>query len=89
MFMQRINPLKDFILFHQGCACHIINLIVQDAVMHEIKYYVEKIRCALSYSTNSGKKQEEFDLMCIFYSLPHKKIIFHVSHSWNSVFNVK
>ena len=54
--------------------------------MHQIKDCVEKIRCALSYITISGKRQKEFDYMCDSYGLPRKKFTLDVPLRWNSMY---
>ena len=53
LFKNTLRPPHGGTLFHQKCACHIINLCVQDGMEH-FKDYLNNIRTALSFIASSG-----------------------------------
>ena len=55
LFKTTLRPPHGGTLFHQKCACHIINLCVQDGMKH-VEDYLENIRSALSYIASVGSR---------------------------------
>lgn len=83
--VERLNPILDGNLFHVKCACHIINLCVQDGLKH-IKGQLEKIRNALVFIQSSGPRLQEFQARCTLSRVPYRRFVMDVPHRWNSTY---
>ena len=53
LFKTTLRLLHGGTLFHQKCACHIINMCIQDWMDH-FKDYLNNIQIALSFIASSG-----------------------------------
>ena len=59
LFKRSLKPAFGGEIFHQRCACHIINLVVQAGIEH-ISINLTNIREALSFISSSGARLQEF-----------------------------
>ena len=82
LFKTTLRPQHGETLFHQRCACHIINLCVQDG-MKFFQGYLENIRTALGYIASSGSRIEEFAKLYKRASMKPIKLPTDIGHRWN------
>ncbi|KAK3189676.1 hypothetical protein Dsin_029237 [Dipteronia sinensis] len=59
LFTKRNIPQAGGYFFHQRCACHIINLVVQSD-LKEVRNRIERIRDAISWIGSSNPRFQEF-----------------------------
>jgi hypothetical protein len=86
MFESSLPPTRAGILLHVRCACHILNLVVQDGLKH-IEPQLQKIRAAVLYISTSGARQQDFNKVCASrHQLKPKMIKADVPHRWNSTY---
>ena len=85
LFKTTLRPPHGGTLFHQKCACHIINLCVQDGMKH-VEDYLENIQSALSYIASVGSRIQEFAQHCKRSGVKPRKLPTDVSHRWNSTY---
>ncbi|KAK3189421.1 hypothetical protein Dsin_028982, partial [Dipteronia sinensis] len=71
LFTERNIPQAGGYFFHQCCACHIINLVVQSG-LKEVSNRIERIRDAISWIGSSNPRFQEFGRHCTlngFYNM--------------------
>ncbi|KAJ3688446.1 hypothetical protein LUZ61_017610 [Rhynchospora tenuis] len=72
-------------IFHQRCACHVLNLIVQDG-LGVLTDQIANVREAMKYIRNSQSRMEKFNLAISQAKAPKKKPAWDVPTRWNSTF---
>ncbi|KAJ3696878.1 hypothetical protein LUZ61_000583 [Rhynchospora tenuis] len=72
-------------IFHQRCACHVLNLIVQDG-LGVLTNQIANVREAMKYIRNSQSRMEKFNLAISQAKAPKKKPAWDVPTRWNSTF---
>ena len=80
------DPNKvQYLLVHQRCACHIINLIVKSG-MKRLKPYTEDFRTAISFLNSSNQRIALFKNYCKAQGLRPRKFGLDMDVRWNSTF---
>ena len=72
-------------LFHQRCACHIINLIAKSA-LKLMKAPIEKIRSGITYLSISNPRLAEYKRWCEAASNAHHVYNVDMDIRWNSTY---
>ncbi|KAJ1688912.1 hypothetical protein LUZ63_013067 [Rhynchospora breviuscula] len=72
-------------IFHQRCACHILNLIVQDG-LSVLCDEIENIRETMKYIRHSQARIEKFSLAVGQVGAPNKRPAWDVQTRWNSTY---
>ena len=90
MFLRNFEAPYQHKLFHVKCACHIINLIVQDG-MKVISQdpdldFISNIRSLIKYISTSPKKCQDFRDLCTSYGLKPRKFVYDLPTRWNSTY---
>ena len=85
LFKRSLKPAFGGEIFHQRCACHIINLVVQAGIEH-ISINLTNIREALSFISSSGARLQEFKQYCRNSQMRPRKFPTDVRHRWNSTY---
>jgi hypothetical protein len=84
-------PTKDepnkvrYLLVHQRCACHVINLIVKSD-MKRLKPYTEDFRTAISFLNSSDQRIALFKNYCTAKGLRPRKFGLNMDVGWNSTY---
>ena len=60
---QQFDLVLNGRLFHVRCACHIINLCVQDALIH-MQPHIKKVKEVITHIRSSGPRYQDFKLQC-------------------------
>ncbi|KAJ3705877.1 hypothetical protein LUZ61_009582 [Rhynchospora tenuis] len=81
----RKNLLCDGNLFHQRCACHILNLIVQDG-LSVMSGQIDAIRDTMKYIKHSQSRMEKFKLAASQEDVSYRKPAYDVQTRWNSTY---
>ncbi|KAK3225990.1 hypothetical protein Dsin_005852 [Dipteronia sinensis] len=68
LFTERNISQAGGYFFHQRCACHIINLVVQSG-LKEVSNRIERIRDAISWIGSSNPRFQEFGRHCTLNGL--------------------
>ncbi|KAK3225441.1 hypothetical protein Dsin_005303 [Dipteronia sinensis] len=68
LFTERNIPQAGGYFFHQRCACHIINLVVQSG-LKKVSNRIERIRDAISWIGSSNPRFQEFGRHCTLNGL--------------------
>ena len=74
-------------IFHNRCACHIINLIVQVGVK-SIRDDLESIKWIVGYIFCSPSRKQWWRDICVNLGLRPKKISQDVKHRWNFTYKM-
>ncbi|KAJ1703119.1 hypothetical protein LUZ63_002898 [Rhynchospora breviuscula] len=72
-------------MFHQRCACHILNLIVQDG-LNVLNNEIANIRETMKYIRHSQARMEKFSLAASQVGASNKKLAWDVQTRWNSTY---
>ncbi|KAK3221833.1 hypothetical protein Dsin_008858 [Dipteronia sinensis] len=85
LFTERNILQAGSYFFHQRCACHIINLIVQSS-MKEVSAYIDRIRSAISWIGSSNPRFREFGRHCTLNGLRPRRFQTDMLVRWNSTY---
>jgi len=78
------NAVNSMFL-HQRCACHIINLIVKEALT-ALKPLIEKFRIAISFLNSSNQRIVAYKSYCIATGVRPRKFQLNMEVRWNSTY---
>jgi hypothetical protein len=82
----RDDPNKvKYMLVHQRCACHVINLIVKSG-LKRIKTYLEDFRTAINFLNSSNQRIALFKNFCIAKGVRPRKFGLDMDVRWNSTY---
>ena len=70
---------------HQHCACHIINLIVNEALT-AFKPFIETFRTTISFLNSSNQRIIVYKSYCIATCVRHRMFQLDMDVRWNSTF---
>jgi hypothetical protein len=70
---------------HQRCACHIINLIVKEALDY-LKPLIEVFRTAISFLNSSNQRITAYKNFCIASTVRPRKFQLDMDVRWNSTY---
>jgi hypothetical protein len=80
------NPNKvQYLLVHQRCACHNINLIVKSG-LKRLKPYLEDFRTAINFLNSSNQRIALFKNYCNAQGLRSRKFGLDMDVRWNSTY---
>ncbi|KAK2662889.1 hypothetical protein Ddye_001463 [Dipteronia dyeriana] len=85
LFVARNIPQDGGYFFHQRCACHIINLVVQ-AGLKQVSDQIDRIRDAISWICSSNPRFSEFKRHCKLNGLKPRQFQTHMPVRWNSTY---
>ncbi|KAK3205449.1 hypothetical protein Dsin_019495 [Dipteronia sinensis] len=85
LFTERNIPQAGGYFFHQRCACHIINLVVQSG-LKEVSNRIERIRDAISWIGSSNPRFQEFGRHCTLNGLQPRRFQTDMPVRWNSTY---
>jgi len=81
--------LKEYLgadlFLHQRCACHIINLIVKEALA-AVNLLIDNFRTAISFLNSSNQRIAAYKSYCIASSVRPRKFSLDMDVRWNSTY---
>ena len=88
--MDKLKPiLKEYLgadlFLHQRCACHIINLIVKEALT-AVTPLIDCFRTAISFLNSSNQRIAAYKSYCIASSVRPRKFSLDMDVRWNSTY---
>ena len=82
----RDDPHKvKYLLVHQRCACHIINLIIKSG-LKRLKPFTEDFRTAINFLNSSNQRIALFKNYCIAQGIRPRKFGLDMDVRWNSTY---
>ena len=85
LFFEKNIPQHGGYFFHQRCACHIINLVVQSG-MKLVSDRIDRIRDALAWISSSTPRLNEFGRYCKTFGLRPRRFLTDMPVRWNSTY---
>jgi hypothetical protein len=79
------NASVNSLFLHQRCACHIINLIVKEA-LETLKPLIEAFRTAISFLNSSNQRIAAYKSYCIATGVTPRKFQLDMEVRWNSTY---
>ena len=79
------NGVESEMFLHQRCACHIINLIVKEA-LDALKNLIETFRTAISFLNSSNQRIAAYKSYCIATNIRPRKFQLDMEVRWNSTY---
>jgi hypothetical protein len=87
IFKRSLNPIMNGVMFHQKCACHILNLVVKAGLKTEtVKLLIIKFKDALNHIISNQERKQRFALMCVNYGLSKLSVPWDIDTRWNSTY---
>ena len=81
------NPVFEGKFFHIRCACHVLNLCVQDG-LKTLQEHISPIKCAISYLWSHPQVMKEWYTFCRAHNKRPKKFPREVPPRWNSTYEL-
>ena len=76
-------------MFHQKCACHILNLIVKAGLKTEaVKLLIIKFKDALNHIVSNQERKQRFAFLCVHYEFSKLKVPWNIDTRWNSTYRM-
>jgi hypothetical protein len=89
IFKRSLNPIMNGEMFHQKCACHILNLVVKAGLKTEaIKKLIMKFKDALNHIVSNQERRQRFNEMCATNRLSKLKVPWDIDTRWNSTYRL-
>lgn len=87
ILQNNMHPILDGQLFHNRCACHILNLCVKDGYA-SIESLVTTIRHVILFIKTSPIRGQHFKALCLEQGLNYKRFRLDCETRWNSTFDM-
>ena len=87
-FDNDLSLFGDNTIFHQRCACHVINLIVKSG-LKEMSNHIKRIRDSLAWIQCSNQRQEDWFRFLQALNIPPRALALDMPIRWNSFQNIK
>jgi len=89
IFKRSLNPIMNGEMFHQKCACHILNLVVKAGLKTEaVKLLIIKFKNALTHVVSTQERKQRFRSLCVEYGLDKLKVPWDIDTRWNSTYRL-
>jgi hypothetical protein len=89
IFKRSLNPIMNGEMFHQKCACHILNLVVKAGLKTEaVKLLIIKFKDALNHIVSSQERKQKFARLCVHYKMSKLKVPWDIDTRWNSTYRM-
>ena len=76
-------------MFHQKCACHILNLVVKAGLKTEaVKLLIIKFKDALNHIVSGQERKQWFARLCVNHELSKLKVPWDIDTRWNSTYRM-
>lgn len=80
-----VLPILEGRVFHVRCACHIINLVVQECLQF-FHVNLETLRLCLQSLNTFASRQQTFKTLCAQYGITFRRFVKDVPYKWNSTY---
>jgi len=88
-FKRSLNPIMDGAMFHQKCACHILNLVVKaDLKTEAVKELIIKFKGGLAHIFSNQERKQRFAALCIRLQLSRLRVPWDIDTRWNSTYRM-
>ena len=88
-FKRSLNPIMDGAMFHQKCACHIINLVVKAGLKTTaVKELIVKFKGGLAHIFSNMERKQRFAALCNRMHLSRLRVPWDVDTRWNSTYRM-
>ena len=84
-FENDLSLFGDGTIFHQRCACHVINLIVKSG-LKEMGNHIKRIRDSLAWIQGSNQRQEDWFRFLQALNIPPRALALDMPIRWNSTY---
>ncbi|KAK2656430.1 hypothetical protein Ddye_009482 [Dipteronia dyeriana] len=85
LFVAKNIPQDGGYFFHQRCACHIINLVVQTG-LKQVSDQIDRIRDVISWICSFNPRFSEFKRYCKLNGLKPQRFQTDMPVRWNSIY---
>jgi hypothetical protein len=87
--VRALNPVMNGALFHQKCACHILNLTVKAGLKTEgVENLVKKFKNSLTFIYSNGVRKQNWHALCQRLGLSKLSVPWDVDTRWNSTYRM-
>ena len=88
-FTRALNPIMDGEMFHQKCACHILNLTIKSGLKTEVvNSLITRFKNSLHHIYTTGVRKQEFNSLCTRLGLSRLHVPWDVDTRWNSTYRM-
>ncbi|WP_284284406.1 hypothetical protein, partial [Mesorhizobium amorphae] len=88
-FFRSLNPIMDGALFHQKCACHVLNLTVKAGLKTSgANDLITKFKKAVTHIFTNGIRKQRFHDMCSRMQFTKLRVPWDVDTRWNSTYRM-
>ena len=84
-FENDLSLFGDGTIFHQHCACHVINLIVKSG-LKEMGNHIKRIRDSLGWIQSSNQRQEDWFRFLQALNISPRALVLDMLIRWNSTY---
>ena len=87
--IRSLNPIMDGVVFHQKCACHILNLTVKSGLKTpEVDRLIKKFKESLTFIYSNNIRKQQFHSLCQRLNLSKLSVPWDVDTRWNSTYRM-
>jgi hypothetical protein len=87
--IRSLNPIMDGVMFHQKCACHILNLTVKSGLKTpEVDRLIKKFKESLTFIYSNNIRKQQFHSLCQRLNLSKLSVPWDVDTRWNSTYRM-
>ena len=88
-FISNLKPIMNGDLFHQKCACHILNLTVKAGLKTDVvNALIVKFKNSLHHIFSNNVRKQNFHALCERLGEPKLIVPWDVDTRWNSTFKL-
>jgi len=88
-FTRSLNPIMNGLMFHQKCACHILNLTVKAGLKTDVvRALIAKFKQGLAHIFSNQVRRQDFNALCVRLGLGKLRVPWDLDTRWNSTYRM-
>jgi hypothetical protein len=89
IFKRALNPIMNGAMFHQKCACHILNLVVKAGLKTPaVNELIIKLKLCLAHIFSNQERKQRFGNLCTRMGLNKLRVPWDIDTRWNSTYRM-